>query len=80
LSTINIRKGESSISPRPHYWFMERYHHAYIRQFEYFFKAIKEDRGVAVTGTDGLKTVIIAEAAKKSSRLKRPAAVDYGII
>ena len=60
-------------------FYMERYHDAFIREFEEFFKSIKNDTTPICTGMDGLKNILICSAAKKSADSNLPIKIDYSI-
>jgi myo-inositol 2-dehydrogenase/D-chiro-inositol 1-dehydrogenase len=53
-------------------FFLERYTDAYTREIEQFVDAIVNDKPMPVTGYDGKMAFVIALAAKKSMREKRP--------
>ena len=58
---------------------MDRYHDAFVKEFEEFFKAIVEDKEPVCSGIDGLKNILICNAAKKSADLNKPVKIDYSI-
>lgn len=60
-------------------FYMERFHDAFIKEFEEFFKAILNDTKPICTGIDGLKNILICTAAKKSADSNIPVKIDYGI-
>jgi len=60
-------------------FYMERYHHAFIREFEQFFKTIIEDKEPICKGIDGLKNILICIAAKKSADSNIPVKIDYSL-
>lgn len=60
-------------------FFIERYHDAYIEQFRHMFDSIINDEDIAVDGMDGLKNVLVAEAARESAINNVPVRIDYGI-
>ena len=57
---------------KPLWFFLERYNQAFIAEMNAFAAAIKEEDEIPVTGLDGLESVRIAMAAKKSLNEKRP--------
>ena len=60
-------------------FYMDRYHDAFVKEFEEFFKAIVEDKEPVCSGIDGLKNILICNAAKKSADLNKPVKIDYSI-
>jgi len=59
----------------PLHFFLERYTMSYINELEAFFNSIQNNEDVVVSGEDGLKSMKIALAAKKSVKEKRPVLV-----
>ncbi|HOX75625.1 MAG TPA: inositol 2-dehydrogenase [Bacteroidales bacterium] len=53
-------------------FFMDRYLDAYANEMKVFCDAVLNDKQPPVTGTDGLRSVLIAMAAKKSYLENRP--------
>lgn len=54
------------------WFFVERYREAFIEEIRAFVRAVVEDQEPLVTGLDGLKAVLIAQAATASVREGRP--------
>ena len=63
-------------SSLPLNFFMDRYIEAYASEIKEFCRAVAEDLPVSVGGRDGLFSVAIGLAAKKSLELKRPVKVS----
>ncbi len=63
-------------SSLPLNFFMDRYIEAYASEIKEFCRAVAEDRPVSVGGKDGLLSVAIGLAAKKSLAAKRPVKVS----
>ncbi len=63
-------------SSLPLNFFMDRYIEAYASEIKEFCHAVAEDLHVSVGGKDGLLSVAIGLAAKKSLKLKRPVKVS----
>ncbi len=63
-------------SSLPLNFFMDRYVEAYASEMKEFCRAIAEDRPVPVGGRDGLLSIAIGLAAKKSLAEKRPVKVS----
>ena len=53
-------------------FFMDRYMRSYLTEVEAFLKALRDKTPMPVTGEDGLKAMLIAEAAKTSLKENRP--------
>ena len=53
-------------------FFMDRYMRSYLTEVEAFLKALRDKTPTPVTGEDGLKAMLIAEAAKTSLKENRP--------
>ena len=63
------------MSPKPLFFFLERYQESFIEEMRAFFAAIHEDRQPPVTGKDGLMPVIIGLAAKQSLLKNQPVTI-----
>jgi myo-inositol 2-dehydrogenase/D-chiro-inositol 1-dehydrogenase len=75
-STAVLSTNEGVLSEKPKYFFLERYKDSFIAEEKDFFEAIRDGRETSVTGTDGLKPVLIALAAKKSYQTGLPVKVE----
>jgi myo-inositol 2-dehydrogenase/D-chiro-inositol 1-dehydrogenase len=53
-------------------FFMDRYMQSYMTEVEAFLKALRDKKPMPVTGEDGLKAMLIAEAANTSMKENRP--------
>jgi myo-inositol 2-dehydrogenase / D-chiro-inositol 1-dehydrogenase len=60
----------------PLYFFVERYTEAYIAEMEAFVEAVQHDTPPPVSGADGRAPVVIARAAARSLRARRPVRLD----
>lgn len=76
LSTAVISSEEGILSEKPKYFFLERYMAAFTEEKIRFFDAIRKGTEVPVGGFDGLISVVIAEAAKRSAAENRPVKVS----
>ena len=65
-----------SHGPLPLDFFMDRYVQSYANEMEAFIKAVLNDEMVPVPGKDGLISVAIGIAAKKSAQENRPVKLD----
>ncbi|SFJ88184.1 inositol 2-dehydrogenase [Thermoflavimicrobium dichotomicum] len=71
-NTALISTAEGVYQDKPKYFFLERYHHAYLEEVKSFIESVLEDRPVLVDGHDGLQAEMIAHAARRSWLEKRP--------
>ena len=62
-------------SPLPLHFFLERYAESYLNEMKAFVDAIRNDKPLPVTGQDGLMSVAMGLAAKKSAKENRPVPV-----
>ena len=60
------------MSPKPLFFFLERYQESFIEEMKAFFAAIRENEQPPVTGKDGLMPVIIGIAANQSLVQNQP--------
>ena len=60
----------------PLHFFMERYIESYYQEMKEFVNVIQEGGTLSVSGYDGLMSVAIGLAAKKSVMEKRPVTID----
>jgi len=63
-------------SAKPFYYVLDRYHDAFRMQWAAFISALVECKPVPVTAQDGLKALLLANAALESLRQKRVVDVD----
>lgn len=63
-------------SSLPLNFFMDRYLESYASEMKIFCDAVLNDKPLPVTGRDGLMSVIVAMAAKKSHLENRPVRID----
>ncbi len=59
-------------SPLPLYFFLERYNDSFIAELQMFVNAVLNDKEPPVGGADGRAAVVIAMAAQRSYKEKRP--------
>lgn len=60
----------------PQYFFLERYHQAFIGELASFYDAWANNKPSPVSGDDGLQTLRIAKAAKQSLETRLPVCLD----
>ncbi|MXR07532.1 inositol 2-dehydrogenase [Mycoplasma hyorhinis] len=70
-STLIISSDQGVAKEKPLYFFLERYHNAYIKENKDFFEAIALKNEVKVSIQDGYNAVLLAKAATKSLKEKR---------
>jgi myo-inositol 2-dehydrogenase/D-chiro-inositol 1-dehydrogenase len=70
--TSVISTGEGVVCEKPTWFFLERYNNAFIAEAQSFVDCIRNDSPPPVDGKDGLMSVYIAMAAKKSLKENRP--------
>ena len=63
---VIINSAKDTISDKPLYFFIERYHEAYLAEMEEFIKCIQENKEPPVGGFDGKISVQMGYAAKES--------------
>jgi len=56
----------------PLHFFLERYQESYVKEMKQFIESLKTGSDMPVGGKDGLMSMVIALAATKSAREKRP--------
>ncbi len=75
-STIEVSNCNCVYTEKPKYFFIERYAESYIEEIKSFITAVIENKEPEVSGTDGLKPVLIGIAAKKSLEIGKPVKVS----
>lgn len=71
-NTVRLSHADGVVSEKPLHFFLERYKSAFIAEMTAFVDAVREDKPVPVTGEDGLADLLVALAAGKSLKEKRP--------
>jgi myo-inositol 2-dehydrogenase/D-chiro-inositol 1-dehydrogenase len=72
-----LSTSDGIISEKPLYFFLERYSQSFVNELTAFYQCIVNDETPPVTGEDGLRSVIVSQAAEKSRRENRPIKIDY---
>ena len=75
-SQIRLRSGNTVRAENPHYFFLERYRESYVAEIESFMTSIREDTEPPVSGSDGLRPVLIGLAATRSMNANQPVRVE----
>lgn len=73
---VQILDADSGRSPKPLYFFLERYKDSYVAEIQAFVDAILGDHTPPVGGTDGLESIRLGLAAKQSLAENRPVKVS----
>ena len=76
-NTIQQFSVDGVTADRPHENFPQRHAESYQREMEHFFTdVVKDGMPPRITGADGRQAIVIAEAAERSLREKRPVAIE----
>ncbi len=75
-TNVEFMGEEGVVSDKPLYFFLERYMQSFRDEMLQFVDAVKNDTPTPTTGTDGLNSLLVALAAKKSVAEGRPVAVS----
>ncbi|MFH2115809.1 MAG: Gfo/Idh/MocA family oxidoreductase, partial [Spirochaetota bacterium] len=74
-TTVKHSNEAGVISDKPLYFFLERYKAAFVDEMVAFVDAIIKKTATAVDGKDGLEDLLVALAAGKSLKEKRPVTI-----
>ncbi|MDR0553420.1 MAG: inositol 2-dehydrogenase [Treponema sp.] len=75
-NTVKLSNEKGVTAEKPLYFFLERYHQAFINEMIAFIDAVRNDKAAPVTGEDGLENMYAALAAGKSLKEKRPVSIE----
>lgn len=75
-SEVKMSVTEGTVTDRHQNFFMDRYRNSYLEEMNAFIQALKTGSEMPVTGVDGLKAMVIAEAANKSLLENRPIKIE----
>lgn len=75
-TSVEISNGAGSTTPPIHDFFMTRYERAYETEIGHFVAALQGKADMEPTGEDGLKALVLADAAYLSLREKRRVHLD----
>ena len=67
-STLEFAGAAGIVGEKPLHFFLERYAAAYRHELDHFIDALEHKRAPMVTGSDGVRALVLAEAALESSR------------
>jgi myo-inositol 2-dehydrogenase/D-chiro-inositol 1-dehydrogenase len=74
-STLEFAGGTGIVGEKPLHFFLERYAAAYRHELDHFIDALESKRAPMVTGEDGVRALVLAEAALESARTGKAVAV-----
>jgi myo-inositol 2-dehydrogenase / D-chiro-inositol 1-dehydrogenase len=74
-TTVSFMGEEGVVSDKPLYFFLERYMQSFKDEMLQFVDAVNNDTPTPTTGDDGLNSLLVALAAKKSVAEGRPVAI-----
>ena len=75
-STAVWSVAEGTITEKPKYFFLERYMDSFAEEMKVFMDVILKDKNPPVSVIDGLKSLEIGLAAKKSHKLGMPVSLE----
>jgi myo-inositol 2-dehydrogenase/D-chiro-inositol 1-dehydrogenase len=67
-STVEFAGAEGVVGEKPLHFFLERYAEAYRHELDHFIKAVTEKTPLRTTGEDGLRALVLADAAVESAK------------
>jgi len=76
-TNTTLSTNDGIISEKPLYYFLERYEESFVAELAAFYHCMANNTEPAVTGEDGLRSVIVSMAAEQSRRENRPVKIDY---
>lgn len=74
-TTVKVSLAGGVTSDKPQYFFLERYMASFVNEMKQFVDAVVNDKTVPVGIHEGLMSVVIAKAAKKSLDEHRPVTI-----
>ncbi len=74
-STLEFAGEGGVVSEKPLHFFLERYAAAYRHELDHFIEAVEERKAPMVGGKDGVRALVLAEAALESSKSGRAVGV-----
>ncbi len=75
-TNVTVMNGDGVTTDKPLYFFLERYMQSFRDEMIQFVDAIQNDKPTPTTGVDGLNSILVALAAKKSVKEGRPVKVS----
>jgi myo-inositol 2-dehydrogenase/D-chiro-inositol 1-dehydrogenase len=74
-STLAFAGADGIVSEKPLHFFLERYAEAYRRELDHFVTAVATGAAPMTSGADGVKALVLADAALESLKTGRAVAV-----
>jgi len=71
-STLEISSAAGVVAEKPQPFFLERYAEAYRRELDHFIAAVAGKTLPEISGADGLKALVLADACVESAKTGRP--------
>ena len=71
-STVEFAGADGVVAEKPLHFFLERYAEAYRRELDHFIAALASGEAPLPGGQDGLRALVLADAAAESARSGRP--------
>ena len=75
-TNVTIMNDAGVTTDKPLYFFLERYMQSFRDEMIQFVDAVLNDKATPTTGTDGLNSILVALAAKKSVQEGRPVKIS----
>ena len=75
-TNVTVMNAEGVTTDKPLYFFLERYMQSFRDEMVQFVDAILNDKETPTTGVDGLNSILVALAAKKSDLEGRPVKIS----
>ena len=75
-TNVTIMNNDGVTTDKPLYFFLERYMQSFRDEMVQFVDAVLNDKATPTTGTDGLNSILVALAAKKSVQEGRPVKIS----
>ena len=75
-TNVTIMNAEGVTTDKPLYFFLERYMQSFRDEMIQFVDAVQNDKPTPTTGLDGLNSILVALAAKKSVKEGRPVKIS----
>lgn len=75
-TNVTIMNSEGVATDKPLYFFLERYMQSFRDEMVQFVDAVLNDKDTPTTGVDGLNSILVALAAKKSVKEGRPVKIS----
>ncbi len=75
-TNVTVMNAEGVTTDKPLYFFLERYMQSFRDEMVQFVDAVLNDKETPTTGVDGLNSILVALAAKKSVKEGRPVKIS----